>query len=421
MKTRRIALVGVSLAACFVAPAMAADIRIACYSDANECEVTQDLAQRFMQVNPDVHITIDRVPFKAIQESLPVQLAAGQGPDIARVTDFGAIARYFLDLRPLLKDAAYWDANFSESLSWMRTDANDKGIYGLPTQLTVTGPIVNATLFEQAGVPLPGPKASWDDWAAAADKVAKATQTQAGMAMDRSGHRFAMGAISYGAKYFAPDGKPAPVDDGFRAFAERFVNWNKTGVMERDVWAAVGGGAYRDAFEDFANGRFVVYISGSWQVSRLQNSVGDGFDWKIGPEPCGPAACTGMPGGAAFVAFKQTQSPKEVARFLDYLASEPVYAEMMSKTANIPAHAGLLKSGVNYDLPKAAKDALAAFTRDAAEITPLAYRLQGYLYSRPIFNATVTRLSQAIVGELTLDQALARIQEDVNSALEAAK
>lgn len=128
-----------------------------------------------------------------------------------------------------------------------------------------------------------------------------------------------------------------------------------------------------------------------------------------------------MPGGAAFVAFKSTKSPNEVARFLDYLASEPVYAEMVAKTANIPAHIGLQKSGVHYDLPPAAQEAMAQFTRDGTEITPLAYRLQGYIYNRPIFNATVARLSQAIVGELTLDQALSRIQEDVKSAMAAAK
>jgi alpha-1,4-digalacturonate transport system substrate-binding protein len=421
MEIFRIAFAGFLLTACAVAPAIAAEIRIACYSDGNECEVTQDLAKRFMQANQDVRITIDRVPFKAILESLPVQLAAGQGPDIARTTDFGAIARYFLDIRPLVKDAAYWDANFAETLSWMRTDPSDKGIYGLPMQLTVTAPIVNATLFEQAGVPMPGPKATWDEWAENAAKVAKATKTEAGMALDRSGHRFAAGALSYGAKYFAADGTPAPVDEGFRAFAERFVNWNKTGVIEREVWAATGGGSYRDAFEDFANGRIAVYYSGSWQLGRLQNSIGDGFEWKIGPEPCGPAACTGMPGGAAFVAFKSTKSPNEVARFLDYLASEPVYAEMMAKTANIPAHTGLQKSGVHYDLPAAAQEAMAQFTRDGGEIVPLAYRLQGYIYNRPIFNATVARLSQAIVGELTLDQALTRIQEDVKSAMAAAK
>jgi len=417
----RKALAALLAAAALAGPAAAADLRVACYSDGNECEVTTDLARRFMQANPGVRISVDQVPYKSIQESLPVQLAAGNGPDIARVTDFGAISRYFLDMRPLLADAAYWEANFGATLPWMRTGAGDNGIYGLPTQLTVTGPIVNATLFEQAGVPVPGPKATWDEWAAAAKAAAKATGTQAGMAMDRSGHRFASGAIAYGAQYFGANGAPAVTDPGFRAFAERFVRWNKDGTVEREVWAAAGGGAYRDAFEEFAGGRIVVYVSGSWQVSRLQASVGDGFDWVVAPPPCGPAACTAMPGGAAFVAFKTSKAPHEAARFLDYLASPPVYAEMMARTANIPAHAGLQAAGVKYDLPAPAQAALKAFTAAASGISPVAYRLQGYILNRPIFNATVARLSQAIVGELTLDQAYARIDQDVQSALAASK
>ena len=411
------------LAACLVlsAEARAAEIRIACYNDGNECAVTEMLAKRFTAANPDVTVVVDTVPYKSIQESLPVQLAAGQGPDIARVTDFGGIARYFLDLRPLLPDAPYWEANFGAVLPWMRASEGDHGIYGMPTQLTVTGPIVNATLFEQAGVALPGPTATWDDWAAAVAKVAHATGTQSGMAMDRSGHRFAMGAISYGAKYFTADGAPQVVDAGFRAFAERFVRWNAENVFDRQVWAAAGGGAYRDAFEEFSGGQIVVYVSGSWQVGRLQSSVGDGFDWKVAASPCGPAACTAMPGGAAFVAFKQTKSPHEVARFLDYLASEPVYAEMISKTANIPAHAGLQQKGVSYDVPPHVADALHAFTEAATHISPVAYQYQGYLLNRPMFNATVARLSQVLVGEMTLDQAYVRIDQDVKTAMAAAK
>ena len=416
-------LAGAVLAATSLAgAAQATDLRISCYSDGVECEVTADLAKRFTEANPDIHITVDKVAYKVIQESLPVQLAAGNGPDIARVTDFGAISKYFLDMRPLLPDAPYWEANFGQTLPWMQATPDDHGVYGLPTQLTITGPIVNKTLFDQAGVPMPGPKATWDDWAAATRKVAAATKTDFGLAMDRTGHRFASGAISYGAKYFAPDGTPIPVDDGFKAFASRWVGWNEDGTAEKEVWAAAGGGAYRDAFEDFANGRVVAYVSGSWQVSRLQSAVGDGFDWVIAPPFCGPAACTPMPGGASFVAFKSTRSPKEVARFLDYLASEPVYREMTVRTANIPAHQGLQKSGVTYDqsAPRVAA-ALGTFTKAANDISPVAYKLQGYIYNRPIFTSTAARLSQVIVGELTLDQAYARIDSDVQRALAAAK
>src|SRR6476620_4287684 len=97
-KSRAPNLLAGALIAAIAVSARAGDIRVACYSDGNECEVTQELAKRFESQNPDVKVTIDKVPYKAIVEQLPVQLAAGEGPDIARVTDLGGLSNYYLDI-----------------------------------------------------------------------------------------------------------------------------------------------------------------------------------------------------------------------------------------------------------------------------------------------------------------------------------
>jgi alpha-1,4-digalacturonate transport system substrate-binding protein len=269
-------------------------------------------------------------------------------------------------------------------------------------------------------VALPPATATWDDWAAAVDKVAKATKVPFGMAWDRSGHRFAGPAISYGAKYFGPDGKPAVIDDGFKAMASRFVKWNQDGTVDKGVWGAAGAGTYRDAFEEFANAQVIVHLSGRWGLGSLQKEIGDAFDWVAAPNPCGPAACSGMPGGASLVAFKETKNPKEVARFLDWLASEPVYAEYMAMTANIPAHAGLQHGGVKYNLSPATTAAMAVFVDNATLLSPVAYKLQGDPLTGSIFTATVQRLGQAINGQLTLDEAYDRITADVAQAVTTA-
>ena len=416
----RLTLAAAALAALggMTSKAEAADIRIACYSDGNECPATRTLAERFMKDNADIHITIDEMPYKQILESVPVQLAAGNGPDIARVSDFSQVAPYQLDLTPYLKDAAYWQSAYGPVLDWMRAGPDDHGIYGLMTQLTVSAPIADKTLFDQAGVPIPAKGATWDDWAAAAAKVAKATKTPFGMAWDRSGARFAGPAISQGAKFFYAAGHPPVVDDGFKSMAAKFVKWNQDGTVDKDVWVSTGGG-YRDAFEEFANGKIAVYLSGSWQLARLQKQIGDGFDWVVGNAPCGPGACTGMPGGAGFIAFKGTKSPKEVGRFLDYLASEPVYAEWMVMTSNLPANVELQKKKLDYKFTPAGVAAMTMFQANATTLTPLAYKLQGSQLSRPMFNATVDRISQAIAGQITLDQAYERITADVADATAA--
>ncbi len=400
--------------------AQAVELRVMCYADGNECDVLRQIGAGYTAAHGGTSVVVDQVPYKTILESLPVQLASGNGPDIARVTDFGTMAPYLLDIGPSLPDRDYWERNFAATLAWMRNGPDDHGVYGLLSQLTITGLYVNASLFEQANVPIPDAKADWDAWAGAVRQVAHATGTPFGMAWDRSGHRFAGPAISFGAHYLDAQGKPAVVDDGFKQAAGRFVRWNGDATIDRDVWAASGSG-YRDAFEDFANGKIVAYLSGSWQLSRMQKQIGDGFDWQAAPSPCGPAACTGMPGGAAYVALKTSKNPKAVAEFLDYVASEPVYRRMMEQTVNVPAHQGLQTQALDYALSPAAQQAMAVFTKAATALSPIAYRLQGYRYNRVLFDATADRVSQAIAGQITLDQAYDRITSDVAARLAAAQ
>ncbi|TMG87100.1 MAG: extracellular solute-binding protein [Betaproteobacteria bacterium] len=376
---RRICAPSVVALSLMVGVAFAGEIRVACYSDGNECEVTQDLAKRFEAQNADVKVAIDKVPYKAVVEQLPVQLAAGEGPDIARVTDLGGLSKYYLDISPYVKDPKYWEADFGQTLPCMRATPGDKGIYGMMTQLTVTGPYVNKTLFEQANVPLPGPQATWDQWVEASRKVAKATQVPFAVAFDRSGHRFAGPAISMGAKYFDAKGNLA-LDDGYKAMAKRLYDWSRDGTMPKEVWGGVGGATYRDAFEEFANGRVVMYLSGSWQIRRMDTQIGKNFDWIAVPNPCGPAACTGIPGGAAFVALKRTKNPKDVGRFL----------------------------------------ALNTFVAEVPKLSPVAYQIQGYKLNRAVFNPTASRLGQAIAGEMSLDDALKRISADIDEQVKAA-
>jgi alpha-1,4-digalacturonate transport system substrate-binding protein len=278
---------------------------------------------------------------------------------------------------------------------------------------------VNKTLFEQAKIALPGPKATWDEWAAATRAVAKATQVPYAMAFDRSGHRFAGTAISQGAKIFDANGNLV-VDDGYKALAKKFYDWNRDGTMPKEVWGGVGGSTYRDAFEEFANGRVVLYLSGSWQIKRMDTQIGKNFDWVAVPNPCGPGACTGLPGGAAFVALKRTKNPKDVARFLEFLAGDAVYAEYMAKTDNIPANVAVARKGVEYNVSPAAKAALATFVGQVGALSPIAYEIQGYKYNRALFNPTAARLGQAVAGELSLDDAVKRISADIDEQVKAA-
>src|SRR5262249_31056478 len=114
------------------------------------------------------------------------------------------------------------------------------------------------------------------------------------------------------------------------------------------------------------------------------------------------------------VGIKTTKHPEAVAKVIDYFASEPVYAELMSKTKNVPAQKAIAAKGLEYpDATPAGAAALKTWGKQVAGLSPVAYALQGYPNNRAIFNITVQRVTQAIVGELTTQQALERIAADV--------
>ena len=392
------------------------ELRMTWYNDGIEGEVMQGLLDKFEEANPDISVTLDVVPYDAILQSLPVQLAAGEGPDLARVTDLGGLSEYYLDLTPYISEPDYWRENFGPFLKWL--DPEGDAISGFMTQLTVTGPYVNKTLFEQAEVEMPGEGATWDDWAAATKEVAEKLEIPIPMAWDRSGHRVAGPAISMGAKMFDENGEPALVDDGLKAMAQRLYDWHEDGTMAKELWGSVSGSQYLGANEDFANAQVVMYMSGSWQIPQFAETIGDAFDWWAVPAPCGPAACTGMPGGAALVAIKDTEHPEEVGKLMDFLSSEENLAEFYGKTLFIPGHLGLASGGVDFDTddPRA-KHALETFAGAVPGISPIAFDLQGYVNNRVMFNALISRLGEAIVGEITLDQAYDRMESDIEKEI----
>jgi alpha-1,4-digalacturonate transport system substrate-binding protein len=419
---RKAGYLAIALAAFATATAASAqtvNLRYLCYADANECDVARDLLDRFEKADPTIKVTVDKVGFAVIREQLETRLQGGEAPDMARVTNLGGLNRYYLDLTPHV-DAAYWERNFSNTLPWMRVGAQDKGIYGFLTQLTVTGPFVNKTLFDQTGVKMPAPGATWDDWAKALEEVQRKGKVYSAFALDRTGHRFAGMAISMGAKYFDAQGNPSNVvDDGFKATAERIVKWHKDGLMPADIWPGASGAKWKNAGDMFINGDTAMHIAGSWMIQKFQSDIGDKFEWVVPAQPCGPAGCSAMPGGAAMVAFKATKHPKEVAQVMTFMASEPILKEYYERTVQIPAHKGIAEKGLTYPKEVAPQTvaALKQFTEDFGKISPVAHQLQAYQRNVAIFNATVNYVAQAITGPLTLQQAYPKIQEEIDNAV----
>ena len=400
------------------------ELRFLWFDDGFQSTILQPILDDFMAENPDISITLDILPYATVRENYKLWLESGEAPDIGKVTDLGGLSEYYLDISGYTDyvDGEYWEANYGPYNKWLDPQGNG-GIYGYQNELTVTGPFINKTYFEQAGVEIPGDDASWDDWAAAASEVAEAVSGDGlqvfAMGMDRSGHRVAGPAVSQGASYFDDEGNPALAgDEGFADMMQKMVDWHADGTMMPDIWVGVGGGTYASGADAFINGELVLLMSGSWQLGNLADKIGDAFDWTAINNPCGPGGCTGMPGGAANVGFASTEHPEAVARVLAYLASEDAYRSYAEGSVALPAHIGLASSGLDYgaDNPSLAS-ALDTFVAQVPQLSPTTFALQGYPKNFVVFNATVARLSQALTGELSVEDAIAKMQEDIEEQI----
>ena len=200
----------------------------------------------------------------------------------------------------------------------MRPDGSD-AIPGFMTQLTLTGGFANKTLFEQAGVAMPGDGATWDDWVEASAKVATRARACPRPSPSTAPATASPGPnVSYGANYIGEDGMPAPVDEGVTTFVEQ------AGELDRGGHDAARRSGSRPPARPTApppttssTPRSRSTTPGSWQVANLSTKIGDAFDWVATGSPCGTAACSGLAGGAALVAIKYTKNPEEVAKVMD--------------------------------------------------------------------------------------------------------
>ena len=77
MKVMTVAFVSFSLTLISTFSLAATDVRIMWYGDGDKENVPmQRQVDEFNAANPDINVILDIVPYKAIQDTLPVQLAA---------------------------------------------------------------------------------------------------------------------------------------------------------------------------------------------------------------------------------------------------------------------------------------------------------------------------------------------------------
>ena len=382
-------------------------LRFLCFQDRNECDVYADLLARFSEENPGITVAVDVTAEADAYDRELAAYDAGEPYVIARKQGDWMRGAY-IDLRPLIGETLTTTFR-SAYFELMRGSPEDTGIYAFPDALDMVAPFVNISLFEEAGVAVPGEGASWEDWLAALNAVVEATDASYVLSVDNKDHRLVGPAMSLGAQYFDDEGKlTLPDASGLRDFLEILNGLMEDGKTPADTLLGTG-----KSQEYFVRGGTVMYICGSWKVEEVAAQVGDDFDWAIVPNPSGPGGGTGVALATWLVADIVTDHPQAVAKVFEYLLEAEVSAEFAARTLTVPAREDLAASW--YRLSDGQRNcrrrAHRLRARGTLTLQDQAIALDVSSNANFYYEQSNTLLRAFFAGELSLDKALSRLQE----------
>lgn len=320
-------LAAVSLAGCGREPDDGKiHLRYMAWGNPDQLATEEELLRRFHTKNPDIRVTLFKVPGSAYRNKLILMFASRTAPDVARVDhyDFPQLVRrdYFHDLTEFTQADPDWDE--SDFIPWTLEEGRYQGRqFGL--NVLCGGNIVhtNLTMCEEAGLEDP-----YDVWKRGEWTWQKLREYSIAMSKrHRDGRPIQLGfqfpgfvnqaplLYCYGADILSPDHKTCLLDSPQAIEAYQFL----LDLRWKDHVSPTPGEAAQ-AFFKFESGRIGFQIDWMGVAPILRKTV-KSFKWDICPTPRGPVADLTVCKGNQLVMNAETRHPEASWRLMRFMTS----------------------------------------------------------------------------------------------------
>lgn len=378
----------------------------------------EELNAAFMEKYPNV--TIKRVSrsFSDLQKQLRLAISGDDAPDVVQANnaraDMGAFVKAGL-LQSLDGYAAVygWEDRFPAGVRSVASYSEDGvtfgdgNLYGLPLTGEMVGLWYNQAKLDELGIE---PPQTLEDFEAALQ-----TAKDAGEIPIQFGNLDQWPGIH---EWGFVQNLFAPRDDirklGFGQSGSSWTSDENTAAAETlSEWVDQGyftdgfnGFGYDPSWQDFAKGKGVFLISGTWLLADLESALGDDLGFMLPPVgESGELRVTGST-GLPFSITDTSENPDVAAAYLDFITSEDAMNKI-SEAGGLPVVdiASQQPEGTQADVFEAwatanEEDALTPYldwaTPTATEVVP-------------------AEVQQLMGGEISVDEFLGALEDDYTS------
>lgn len=334
---KTLALLLLLVMACMALPALAEEepvtLTFAFWGNADEVKVREQLAQMFMEKNPNIKIECTYVDGGEYPTKMQAWFSSGEVPDVMGIAN--DILRPYMGIGMLADLREYVEADglegsWNESLTSALSD--EEGVlYAIPSCYKVYTIAYNKTLFDAAG--LEYPKAGWteDEMLEMARQLTKKEGRipQYGFYWSNSSATFCRNLYGEPVYNVANKTMNAEGNEGFKHALELMYQMMVVdGSAPDDATAETYGGG-------FETGIYGMALVGPWSVGAFKETIGDNFEWDIVELPAntelGHWNCIIHADGWCMSAT--TEHPEESWEFIKFLTTDMDAQRVMAEFA----------------------------------------------------------------------------------------
>ncbi len=361
-------------------------------STSGEQKGFRGLVERYEKKNPDASIKLEIVPGEQQYAKLDTRLAAGEGPDLARM-QYQAIGRYSSE-GALVDLSEYLPGGYADGFTpafWQAVQY-EGAPYALPHHTDTFAVFYNTGMFDEVGIEVPqslDESWTWGEFMQVAGQIKDSGVAKYPFAMNwqtaGAAYRWMSFLFQHGGQLLNENLSEPAIDspEGIET-----IDWNQSWFEEDMVPPSTSIKSSEPIENLFSNGTIAMMLQGDWLIPYLEDNMEAGWDvtYMIRDEQMASDM-----GGNVVGVTKDSQNPELAADFVKFIASEEEMAQFCIDAQFIPVRKALVDQGLDYTMRP---EQMQVFVEQSATVPTKMAREQ----TLPEFN----KINQVLADELEL-------------------